>query len=370
MDELALRILLNSLEASRSSLHGLLHIFTGFVVVGLGFDLFVIIKEFRDDWGEFRYGQIHPYENRLPKQPSASLLILALLGTALIVIGVAGELYVDVRAGKIETQIRVANDKLLGLIIQQAGDAKTSAIGAASAASQAQQDARQLRTDLNDARVKLEAAQIRLEKEQQKTFEAQKEAANAQLALKGYVEKVAGQAISRRLDNDVFVKGLKGKPKGSVRIWYKPEDDEAYMFAQQVYRWLGTSLESGGAGWEVSEPVRTPPTVIPHISKPFVSIMPANISTPSLKNPPSLYDFQVNFPEEYTPNAPPDARFAGIGGSGLTLLCHPGEQDPAKGTAVMALAHALTDSVRAVVVVQGELSLPDGVIIVVVGQRR
>jgi hypothetical protein len=64
MDELALRTLLNNFEASRSSLHGLLHIFTWFVVVGLAFDLFVIIKEFRDDWGEFRYGQIHPYENQ------------------------------------------------------------------------------------------------------------------------------------------------------------------------------------------------------------------------------------------------------------------------------------------------------------------
>ena len=142
MDELALRTFLNSLEASRSSLHGLLHIFTWFVVVGLAFDLFVIIKEFRDDWGEFRYGQIHPYENHLPKRPSVSLLILALLGTALIVIGVAGEQYVDVQAGKIETQIREANDNLLGLIIQEAGDAKSSALNAALAASEAKSSAK------------------------------------------------------------------------------------------------------------------------------------------------------------------------------------------------------------------------------------
>jgi hypothetical protein len=127
MDESALRILLNNLEVSRSSLHGLLHIFTSFVVIGLAFDLFVIIKEFRDDWREFRYGQIHPYDNHSPKRPSVSLLILALLGTALIVIGVAGEQYVDVQAGKIETQIREANDKRLGLITQEAGDAAESA---------------------------------------------------------------------------------------------------------------------------------------------------------------------------------------------------------------------------------------------------
>jgi hypothetical protein len=143
MDELALRTLLNRLEASRSSLHGLLHIFTWFVVVGLAFDLIVIIKEFRDDWGEFKYGQTHPYENHLPKHPNVSLLVLALLGTALIVIGVAGEQYVDVQAGKIETKIREANDNLLGLIIQEAGVAKSSAFKAALAASEATSSAKQ-----------------------------------------------------------------------------------------------------------------------------------------------------------------------------------------------------------------------------------
>lgn len=137
MDELALRNLLNSLEASRSSLHFLLHCFTWAVVVGLGLDLIVIIKEFWDDWKEFRYGQIHPHEIHLPKRPSVGLLVFGLLGTALIVIGVAGELYVDVQAGKIETRIREANDKLLGLIIQEAGDAKTSARDAANAAAHA-----------------------------------------------------------------------------------------------------------------------------------------------------------------------------------------------------------------------------------------
>jgi hypothetical protein len=367
---LALRTLLNSLEASRSSLHGLLHIFTSFVVVGLGFNLFVIIKEFRDDWGEFRYGQIHPYENRLPKRPSASLLILALLGTALIVIGVAGELYVDVQAGKIETLIREANDKLLGLIIQQAGDAKTSALGAASAASQAQQDAKQLRADLNDARVKSEAAQIRLEKEQQKTFEAQKEAADAQLALKGYVEQVATQTSSRRLDNDVFVKELKGKPKGSVRIWYKPEDDEAYMFAQQVYRWLGTPLDSGGAGWEVSEPVRIPLTGIPQISKPLVFISPANISTPSLKNPPDLYTFQIPRRVHVECSFRRSIRRNWRKRINIVVPSRRAKFRSSQRDGGYGLRGALTDSIHAIVVVQPDSSLPNGVIVLVVGQRR
>jgi hypothetical protein len=127
MDEPALRSLLNNLDASRSSLHGLLHVFTWFVIFGLGFDLFVIVKEFRDDWKEFRYGQVHPSEIHLPKRPTVWLLILGLLGTALIVIGVWGEMFVDVKVGKVETDIKVASDALLGLIIQKAGDAAKSA---------------------------------------------------------------------------------------------------------------------------------------------------------------------------------------------------------------------------------------------------
>ena len=130
MNESALRTLLDNLDASRSSLHGLLHVFTFFVVVGLGFDLFVIIKEFGDDLKEFRRGEIHP-----PGRPSVLLLVLALVGTALIVLGVAGELYIDVKAGKVETDIRAANDALLGLISQEAGTAKSSAEGAATASS-------------------------------------------------------------------------------------------------------------------------------------------------------------------------------------------------------------------------------------------
>src|ERR1035437_1792009 len=141
MDESALRTLLNNLDASRSSWHGLLHVFTFLVIVGLGVDLFVIIKEFWDDIKEFRYGQVHSYEIHLPKRPSAAVLIFGLIGTALIVIGVWGELYVDVKVGKVESDIRAANDALLGLIIQEAGDAKTSAEGAALAAARANAEA-------------------------------------------------------------------------------------------------------------------------------------------------------------------------------------------------------------------------------------
>jgi len=193
MDELAFRTLLNNLEAFRSSLHGLLHIFTWFVVVGLAFDLIVIIREFRDDWREFRYGHIHPYENHLPKQPSISLLILGLLGTALIVIGVAGELYVDVQAGKIETQIREANDNLLGLIIREAGDAAQSAKTAHGEASAVKGIADEARADAKDALAKAQAAQGELAHAEADAAKAQAVAAAALSQAKDALDK-AGKA--------------------------------------------------------------------------------------------------------------------------------------------------------------------------------
>jgi hypothetical protein len=254
MDESALRILLSTLDASRSSWHGLLHVFTWFVIVGLGFDLFVIIKEFRDDWKDFRYGQVHPYEIHLPKRPSVWLLILGLVGTALIVIGVAGELHVDVKVAKVETDIRAANDALLGLIIQEAGTAKSSAEGAAEAASGAKESAdaaqrytEQIRADLEVATKAARKAESELAAEQRQTAEAQEKAAHAQLILETYVSVFSKNLTARRMDCRRAIEQLKHTTKGSVEIWYEPDDEEATDFASQVYRCLGRD----GAGWEV-----------------------------------------------------------------------------------------------------------------------
>ena len=202
MDESALRTLLNNLDASRSSWHGLLHVFTFLVIVGLGFDLFVIIKEFWDDLKEFRYGQVHPHEIHLPKRPSASLLVLGLIGTALIVIGVWGELYVDVKVAKVETDIRAANDALLGIIIQEAGDAKTSAERAKAGADSVAATARELASEL--ARFRAEAGARRLSPKQKEL-------------LRKALEKTTG---------------------GVLGVGFNPYDQEAEVFANDFIETL------------------------------------------------------------------------------------------------------------------------------------
>ena len=136
MDEATLRDLIKSLEASRSSLEWWLDFWTALVVIGVALEFIVIIKEYLHDLSDFRLGTIHP-----PEKPSFGVLLLALAGVSFVAVGVGGELYVNVKAGKVETKITVASDQLVGIILREAGDAKSSAQGAAIAASHANNSA-------------------------------------------------------------------------------------------------------------------------------------------------------------------------------------------------------------------------------------
>jgi hypothetical protein len=122
MDESALKIILDNLDVSRSSLHGWLHFWTFLVVVGVVLEVVFVVWEYAEDIHDFRRGIMHP-----PEKPSVLLLVLGLLGAGLVAVGVAGELYIDVQAGKVETEIRKVNELRISLLTKEAGDAKTSA---------------------------------------------------------------------------------------------------------------------------------------------------------------------------------------------------------------------------------------------------
>jgi hypothetical protein len=65
--------------------------------------------------------------------------------------------------------------------------------------------------------------------------EANARAAEAELET----AKLAIQAGWRTLDEKTFLNLLKGTPGGlTTHIWYKPEDDEAHRFAQQIWNAL------------------------------------------------------------------------------------------------------------------------------------
>src|SRR4029077_3401588 len=89
---------------------------------------------------------------------------------------------------------------------------------------------------------------------------AQKESAEAQLALRQYIDEVNRDRGPRMIiDHKAFVSALQGKPKAKVEILFNPNDEEAFELAIQIRRWLGPGADGDGAGWEVGEPKPIPP---------------------------------------------------------------------------------------------------------------
>jgi hypothetical protein len=132
MDESALRSALASLDDCNSSLHWWLGFWTLLVVIGVVLEVFFVVWEYWEELHDFRRGIIHA-----PERPNIALFIFGLFGAGLVAAGVAGELWEESRIATVETCIRKGNDALFLLLSKEAGDAETSAKGAARAASEA-----------------------------------------------------------------------------------------------------------------------------------------------------------------------------------------------------------------------------------------
>src|SRR5579864_3954006 len=136
MDESALRMAIANLEASRSSFHFRLELFTALVVAGVVFEVIFVVWEFREDLHDFRRGIVHP-----PDKPNPWLLVFGLFASSLVAVGVAGEFREEANIESMESKIRIANDELYLLLSKEAGDAKLSSEGAARDADRAKKAA-------------------------------------------------------------------------------------------------------------------------------------------------------------------------------------------------------------------------------------
>lgn len=136
MDESALRELIANLDKQSGPLHSWLHFWTWMVIAGCAGELISVVHTYIDErkiWFKVRSrGGIS-----FPEKPSGKLLIFELLSVAAVVIGIAGELNIDFKAGRLEAQLRDANSRLIFLLEKEAGYAKHSAEDAAAAASTA-----------------------------------------------------------------------------------------------------------------------------------------------------------------------------------------------------------------------------------------
>ena len=171
MEESALKTLLDNLDISRSSLHAWLHFWTFLVVVGVALEVIFVVWEYREQLHDWQHGIVHP-----PEKPNILLFVLGLLGAGLVATGVAGELYVDVQAGKVETEIRKANDRRVSLLSEEAGDAAKSAKTAHDEASAVKGIADAARKDAEDALAKAQIAQRELARAESDASKAQSEA--------------------------------------------------------------------------------------------------------------------------------------------------------------------------------------------------
>jgi len=160
MDESALRTLIATLDKQSVPLHWWLHFWTWMVIIGCAGEMYFVLHAYLDErklWFNARTtGFVAP-----PEKPSWMVLILELLSVAAVVIGIAGELNIDFKAGRLESQLRDANSQLVFLLGKEAGDAEVSAEGAAKAASQAEDASEKVRKQAEQLAAELDAEKER-----------------------------------------------------------------------------------------------------------------------------------------------------------------------------------------------------------------
>ena len=140
MDPLALAIALSNrlaeLERWSSVLDSWLNRWTTMVVVGVVLEVAFVIWEYRLELHEFRRGTI-----RSPEKPRLRKYIIEVLGAGLVAMGVAGELVVHTRSGRIDTEMRDITRQQVSIANGIAADANKEAGDARKEAGKARERA-------------------------------------------------------------------------------------------------------------------------------------------------------------------------------------------------------------------------------------
>src|ERR1700737_4823955 len=146
MDLPTLETAIKALEKSLDSLGVWLAVSTALVVVGL-------IVEFAEDLREL-----------ITERPFKWRLLRTMVGGLLITIGVAGELFIQFRASKVETEIRTDSQQVEALLNKQDADANKEAAHARNEAGTAINQAAQATRDASVARRDAESFQLEIAK--------------------------------------------------------------------------------------------------------------------------------------------------------------------------------------------------------------
>ena len=132
------------------------------VILGCAGELIFVLHEYLDDkktWYKARTRRFISF----PAEPSSIVLILELLSVAFVVIGISGELYVDVTSSRLETKLREANGQLVLLLEGRANDAETSAKNAQASADAVGREAEQAKKTVDIVGKRAEAIDQKLD---------------------------------------------------------------------------------------------------------------------------------------------------------------------------------------------------------------
>ncbi len=161
IEELALKIQLISQETLRASLSAWLDFWTYLIVLGVALEIIDWVWEYASDLKDFGRGVIHT-----PEKPSFVKFFIGLTAIALVVTGVAGEWYLQIRIGEAESKIERIADSLeestsskLRDTVRDVGDTKAAAVRANDEAGRAKQRADKIGKQADELTVKLTAAE-------------------------------------------------------------------------------------------------------------------------------------------------------------------------------------------------------------------
>jgi hypothetical protein len=250
MDESALKELIASLGNQLSLLGWWMYFWTAMVILGCAGELFFVIHAYLDErkiWLETKArGAIG-----LPEKPSLWVLILEVTSVALVVVGIAGELFVDWKSDDLQTRLRDANGSLVLKLEKSAGEAKDSAkaaaidattakvasAGAVTASGTALNLAKGAHKEADSFEADIVLAKKQAAEAESHLAEARARAASAETKA----TEVKEQLADRELTNDQLwtiagkLKKFEGQEYEIVAYWQSPESKQ---IAERIHAML------------------------------------------------------------------------------------------------------------------------------------
>jgi hypothetical protein len=173
MDTSTLDSKITALESRSDFLEEWLFVWIICIFVGLVFELFVVVREYANARKEWRRGTI-----RSPAKPTVGMLAMHLLGPVLITIGIAGEMWIHVESGHVNTYLRAANNERVAQLNREAAVARELQAAANVQAKSHEAAISQANARLAEAQVGTKALELdlataseRLEQERRKRLE-------------------------------------------------------------------------------------------------------------------------------------------------------------------------------------------------------